>query len=40
MGVFDWLFGKRREEPGEPSQQFPWDRRPSIYEHLKAHTVC
>jgi len=37
MGVFDWLFGKRREEPGEPLQQFPWDRRPSIYEHLKAH---
>jgi hypothetical protein len=37
MGVFDWLFGRTREEPGEALQHFPWDRRPSIYEHIKAH---
>ena len=37
MGVFEWLFGRTREQPGEVFQQFPWDRHPSIYEHIKAH---
>lgn len=38
MGLFDWLFRRTREESGEIVPQFPWDRRPSIYEHIKAHT--
>jgi hypothetical protein len=37
MGVLDWLFGKSREEPVEASESFPWDHRPSVYEHIKAH---
>ena len=37
MGMFDWLFGRTREEPGEVPQRFPWDSHPSIYEHIKAH---
>jgi hypothetical protein len=36
-GVFDWLFRRTREKPEEALQQFPWDRQPSIYEHIKAH---
>src|ERR1700730_10594953 len=36
-GMFDWLFRRTREEPEETLQQFPWDRRPSIYDHIKAH---
>jgi hypothetical protein len=35
--MFDWLFRRTREEPEEALQQFPWDRRPSIYDHIKAH---
>ncbi len=35
MGIFDWLFGRNREEPEEATQQFPWDRHPSAYEHIK-----
>jgi hypothetical protein len=35
--MFDWLFRRTREEPEETLQQFPWDRRPSIYDHIKAH---
>lgn len=39
MGMFDRLFGSRKDEgePIEEPQEFPWDRSPSIYEHIQSH---
>jgi hypothetical protein len=38
MGIFDRLFGgQKREDEVEQPQVFPWDRLPSIYEHIQAH---
>lgn len=36
MGVLDWLFGSK--VPGSPEgRAYPWDRGPSVYEHIQAH---
>ncbi len=39
MGFFKWLIGsfRRKDGPQEPEGPKPWDRHPSIYEHIKAH---
>jgi hypothetical protein len=38
MGIFDRLFGgRKREDEVEHPQEFPWDRSPSVYEHIRAH---
>ena len=38
MNPFKW-FSRREPEPGnvEAPNQFPWDRHPSVYEHIQAH---
>lgn len=39
MGLFGWFSGRKgSENQGEPQpDQMPWDRHPSIYEHLRSH---
>lgn len=34
MGIFDWF----KANDDEPTGTLPWDRHPSIYEHILAHT--
>jgi hypothetical protein len=37
MGLFDRWFGKGREEhePEAATAAYPWDRHPSLYEHVR-----
>lgn len=39
MGIFDWLSGRKNHDSDQEEQvkSYPWDRRPSIYEHIVAH---
>lgn len=40
MGLFSQFFGGREEKApseGSISGSYPWDKHPSIYEHIKAH---
>ena len=36
MGIFDGQFGGKPQE-SEPAPAMPWDRKPSILEHVRAH---
>lgn len=38
MSIFKKLFGKN-DEPNDALSSMPWDQRPSIYDHVKAHVV-
>jgi len=39
MGLFKWLTGgfRGRDQSQEPESSKPWDKHPSIYEHIEAH---
>ena len=38
MALFDWLKGRKAEVTAdEELDNLPWDRHPSIFEHIKAH---
>lgn len=40
MGLFDWFRSKKASQNGDSAQApvaLPWEGRPSIYEHIKAH---
>ncbi|PQO45468.1 limonene hydroxylase [Blastopirellula marina] len=37
MSFFDRLFGRKPTDPDQIPDEMPWDRHPSIYEHVAAH---
>jgi hypothetical protein len=38
MSIFKKMFGKN-DEPNDAPPSMPWDQRPSVFDHIKAHVV-